>query len=322
MCGLLGLLCLSAAIDYHGYPYGAPLRGRSLNHGENGLWLRYTWYFGTHSAVEQAQLARQLRVRQVRYAYFHVRHIGSNGKLAFHHAAEAKTLTARLHHDCPGVRLIAWAYVSDTPPERAVRVTDHKTRRAMVAEAQWLVSDCGFDGVQWDVEPCPDGDAGFLALLRETRAALPAGKLLSTATPMWLPAGGLQTGWSDAYFTQVAATCDQVAVMCYDSGFYLPRAYVWLVRQQAVHVTQAAERGNPKCRVLLGVPTYGAGLPSHNPQAENLEMALRGVREGMAESRSDPSVFAGVSLFADYTTSAQDWQTYDALWLAPSPARP
>ena len=192
----------------------------------------------------------------------------------------------------------------------------------MVAEALWLVRDCGFDGVQWDVEPCPDGDTGFLALLRETRAALPPGKLLSTATPMWQPAALLQFGWSDAYFAQVAANCDQMAVMCYDSGFYTPRAYVWLVRQQAIHVTHAVAQGNPKCRVLLGVPTYGGGLSFHNPRAENLTMALRGVREGLADPGANVSVFAGVAPFADYTTSAQDWNTYKALWPAPDQSRP
>jgi spore germination protein YaaH len=212
------------------------------------------------------------------------------------------------------VKLIAWAYVSYGSSKSDVPLTDPKTRRAMIAEALWLVHDCGFDGVQWDVEPCADGDAGFLALMRETRAALPPDKLLSTATPMWAPAVLQQTGWSEAYFAQVAATCDQMAVMCYDSGYLTPRSYVWLVRQQAIHVTHAAGQGNPQCRVLLGVPTYGAGFFSHNPRAENLTMALRGVREGLADPGADLSVFAGIAPFADYTTSAQDWQTYATLW--------
>ncbi len=132
-----------------------------------------------------------------------------------------------------------------------------------------------------------------------------------------MPVALRKYGWGDAYFTQVAAGCDQIAVMCYDTGFYLPRAYVWLVRQQAIHVTRAVGEGNPKCRVLLGVPTYGAGLPSHNPHAENLAMALRGVREGLRDPGADLSVFAGVSLFADYTTSQQDWNTYQTFWLTP-----
>ena len=320
-CGLFFLACLCAAIDYWGYPYGAALPGHSFNRGENGLWLRYTWYFGKQNEAERRLLAHQLQERQIRYAYFHVRFIGKTGKLAFHYPNQAQTLTMEMHRDAPGVKSIAWVYVSYGTAKDEVHLTDAKTRQTMIAEALWLVQACGFDGVQWDVEPISDGDASFLALMRETRAALPPGKLLSTATAMWAPAALQQTGWSDTYFAQVAATCDQMAVMCYDSGYLTPRAYVWLVRQQAIHVTHAAGQGNPHGRVLLGVPTYGKGFFSHNPRAENLPMALRGVRAGLEDPAANASIFAGIAPFADYTTSAQDWQTYTTLWSAPTPQR-
>jgi hypothetical protein len=45
----LATCILFLCIDYFGYPYGTALRGRSFNIGRNGLWLRYTWYFGQHS---------------------------------------------------------------------------------------------------------------------------------------------------------------------------------------------------------------------------------------------------------------------------------
>ncbi len=131
---------------------------------------------------------------------------------------------------------------------------------------------------------------------------MPAGKLLSAAVPMWLPPPFQPWGWSEADFAEVAESCDQIAVMCYDSGIYLPRGYVWLLHQQAVHVTRAVARGNPRCRVLLGVPTYGSSGLSHNAWAESIRMALKGVREGLADGHAERSVFAGVALFADYTT--------------------
>lgn len=87
-------------------------------------------------------------------------------------------------------------------------------------------------------------------------------------------------------------------------------------------MTQAAGQSNPNCRVLLGVPTHSVGLPSHNLKAGNLTMALRGVREGLDDPGAAPSAFVGVSPFADYTTSAQDWHTYETLWRAPERSRP
>jgi len=104
-------------------------------------------------------------------------------------------------------------------------------------------------------------------------------------------------------------------VMCYDTGMLLPRAYVALTAQNVVHVTQAVARGNPRCQVLLGVPTYGKGLFSHNPRAENIANALRGARQGLADPRAHSEVFGGVALFADYTTDEREWETYHKLWL-------
>ena len=187
----------------------------------------------------------------------------------------------------------------------------------MVAEALWLVNVCGFDGVQWDYKVCPNEDKGFLSLMQETRAALPPGKTLSAAVPMWLPRPFERFGWSDHYFAQVAGTCDQIAVMSYDTGAYFPRSYVWLVHQQVVHVTKAVAQANPSCRVLIGVPTYGKGGFSHHAHAENIRMAIIGVREGLADPQANVSVFAGIAPFADYTTQPSNWQIYRIWRLQP-----
>ena len=185
----------------------------------------------------------------------------------------------------------------------------------MVAEALWLVRDCGFDGVQWDVEPLCGRRPRFSgAHAGDEGGALPETTCSPRPHRCGRPLRCNRRVGAMPIFAQVAATCDQMAVMCYDSGYLTPRAYVWLVRQQAIHVTHAARQGNPQCRVLLGVPTYGAGFFSHNPHAENLTMALRGVREGLADPGADLSVFAGIAPFADYTTSPQDWKTYATLW--------
>lgn len=315
--GAVVLLLFAACItlDYRAYPYGAAAGGKSFNKGENGLWLRYTWYFGEHSPAEISQLAENLRRRQIRYAYFHVRSINAQGRLAFHHAAEARRLNAALRREAPGVQSIAWVYVGNARGQGKVDLSVPAVRKAMIDEAIWLVKTCGFAGVQWDYEICDDGDQDFLTLLREARVALPPGKILSIASAVWMPAPLGKWGWSEKYFAEVARQCDQITVMSYDTGFYLPRSYVWLVGQQAQRIPRAVARANPHCRVLLGLPTYGPGFLSHNPRAENITMALRGVREGLAESGADNANFAGVALFADYTTGPDEWHTYENLWL-------
>jgi hypothetical protein len=319
IAGVVLLLTLAALVlDYFAYPYGAPLPSPSGNRGENGIWLRYTWYFGEHSADDLERLPRDLADRQVRYAYFHVRYIGKSGRLRFRYPENARRINARLHRDAPGVRSLAWVYIGNARGIGDADLSDPAFRRKAVAEAVWLVTACGFDGVQWDYEICEDGDRDLLALLYETRAALPPGKTLSVATALWSPQPfrAVGQGWGDAYFREIARRCDQIAVMGYDSGLYLPRAYVALMREQVIRVSRAATDANPTCRVLIGVPTYGPAGASHHPHAENLASALRGVAAGYTRlTPRERAVFAGVAPFADYTTDESEWAAYRNGWL-------
>ena len=311
---VLTLVVFVLAVDYWVYPYGAPMPGRTANIGENGLWLRYTWYFGEHSQADLDALPQELSENQIRYAYFHVRSTHHDGALTYHYPGSAIALTSTLHRTAPDVKLIAWVYAGNSRGMGLVDLSKPDVRRKMVAEARWLVTDCGFDGVQWDYEICQSGDQGLVNLLRETRAALPADKILSACTAIWLPDSGT-FGWTDEYFGEVAKNCDQMTVMAYDTAAYFPRAYVDVVRAQVVHISTDVGRANPKCRLLLGIPTYEEGTKSHNPHAENIEMALRGIRLGIADSSTDRGVIAGVAVFADYTTDAREWMEYRRSWL-------
>jgi len=313
---LLILLVLALAADYWLYPRWGAIGGQSGNAGDNGLWLRYRWYFGERTDEETAALAQQLEQREIRYAYFHVRYISREGKLRFREPDAARRLVEIVHREAPSVEAIAWIYAGNQRGRGEVDLSKPDVREAMVGEAVWLVEECTFDGIQWDYEVCLNGDPHFLSLMRETREALPEGRLLSAATPVWAPWPLVRRwGWSEAYFAQVAQTCDQVAVMCYDTGLYLPRAYVWLVRQQVTHVTRAVAGESPDCRVVLGLPTYGKDGVAHHAQAENIRLALKGVREGLGSPNADLSVFAGIAPFADYTTEPDEWTTYRELWL-------
>lgn len=310
------LLVLVAAIvaDYHLYPRLVRPHHPSANHGENGLWLRYTWYFGQKNDAEVRQLAADLCARQIRYAYFHVRLIDRNGMLVYHYPDQARRLVRTLHRLAPQVSVIAWVYAGNARAGGLVDLSNARQRANMVGEARWLTNTCGFDGVQWDYETCQDGEPGLPVLLRETRAALPAGALLGVAASPWLPWHRHGWGWSEGYFAQVARECDQIAVMCYDTGMHLPRAYTWLLGEECRRVLPAVAQANPRCRVLLGLPTYGRGVAAHNPHAENLRLALIGARDGLPSAGST-AAFAGVALFADYTTEADEWDTYVRLWL-------
>lgn len=308
--GLITLaLGIGATIDHLNYPWKAPITAPIGNTRENGLWLRYTHYFGEKRDDELITLANDLKKYDIRWAYFHVRFIKKDGTLNFRYPDKARKMLGTLRKTNPNVKALAWTYAGNGLGEGNVDLTNPTVRATMVKEAVWLCTECGFDGIQWDYEICPNGDPNLLKLLEETRAALPKGKTIAVCAPAWLPFGSL-LGWTEEYITQVSARCDQVQVMCYDTGFVTPRAYVWLTAQNVIRFTNAA---SPSCRIWLGVPTYGPGFRSHNPRSENLENSLRGAREGLAQAKH-PERFGGIAPFADYTTDDDEWRTYQKLW--------
>ena len=307
---LLGLaaLLVAVALDdalFPVYPRHAP----SLNQGENGLWLRYRWYLGEKSEADWAGLPELLSRNQIRCAYFHVREIDRDGSLIYHKLEGARRIVETVHAGAPDVKVIAWVYAGNARGNGEVELSRPEVRAKMIDEARWLTAECGFHGVQWDYEICPDGDPGFLALMRETRAALPD-IWLSTAVPMVAGRPWRRWRWSPEYFQQVAAYADDIGIMAYDSGWPLRRGYAALVKRQAAICPVLASRANPSCRVLIGVPTYEAGPRAHHPHAENLAMALAAVKGAGAHSS-----LAGVAIFADYTTDGQEWRLYRERWL-------
>ncbi|MCA9802247.1 MAG: hypothetical protein KC777_09685 [Cyanobacteria bacterium HKST-UBA02] len=307
------LALIFAIVDFACYPSRVSTRAPSANQGKNGLWLRYLWYFGKKSEKEKESLAARLKDNQIVYAYFHVRSTDAQGRLKFRYRENALALNQFIHDHAPGVRSIAWVYVPSRYGQNGVDLRSSKTRTNLVREADWLINDCGFDGIQWDYEFFPCGEPDFTRLLDETREKLGRDHLISVATPMWYPFTAW--GWSDGYFSEVASHCDQIAVMCYDSFYYFPRAYTWLVSQQAVHVTAAVARSASDCRVILGIPVYDGGTAGHISHSENIRTALVGVREGLAEPGAVESVFDGIAPFADYTMDNEEWRIYRESWL-------
>lgn len=314
LAAIAGVLLLLLAVADYAFYSQLPVGGQSFNRGQNANWLRDSWWRGIEKETV-ASLAARLKREQISTAYFHVRFIKQDGTLRFRgpeYSVRAKKFNAELQNRAPQIKSLAWIYVGNERGLTGVDLSSQSTRRAMIKEAIWLTKDCGFDGVQWDYEICDDGDENLLALLRETRAALPKGKIISVATPMWLPRGLESWGWSESYFARVAKECDEIVVMAYDSGLYFPRHYVWLMQQQAVRVPRAVRAGNANCRVLLGVPTYEDGGLSHHVHAENLRMAIKGARRG--GSTRDANLF-GLAIFADYTTDETKWKIWRELWL-------
>jgi len=299
---------LALFLDYALYPLGETSAPR-FDKGENAVWLSFDWAQGRASET-RVHLATRMEAGGVRDLYFHVRYIGKSGRLRFDVHDASRRLNAELRRDDPQLRRFAWVYVGNARGITGVDISQTAVRAHIADECAHLIRD-GFDGIHLDYEMCSNGDTEFLALLDAIRARI-GKRPLSIATPMWLPSILGAYGWSEDYFAQVGARCDQIAVMSYDSGLYFSRHYAWLVAQQCLRVPRALRQTN--CRVLIGVPTYKDGGLSHHVHAENLRVALRAVREGL-ENNPNASRVDGAAIFADYSTNAREWATWKRDWL-------
>src|SRR5574341_708681 len=91
----------------------------------------------------------------------------------------------------------------------------------------------------------------------------------------------------------------------------------WLVGRhcpwQAKHV---AEQVGDRVTVLIGVPTYTQGQSFS--WAENLRSAIRGTRRGLDRLHHQPSHPVGLAIYADWTTTSDEWALYQAAWVHPA----
>lgn len=298
---------LALVSDYFLYPLVVSTPSANYNTGENGLWLGSKWYHGKVTDADITALAKLLQKEQIRFAYFHTRDINKEGKLRYHSEPAAKKFVSMLHELAPGVKVIAWIGAVNAVNGGDVNLAKPAVREEMAKEAANLVRTCGYDGIQWDFEPCVDGNVDYLSLLRETRAQLPQGALLSQAIPHF---------WSNEYIEVNSKLCDQMALMAYDMGVFgiFPRTYVWAVRQNALRISIDIAHGGTACKLIVGVPTYDEA-PGHHVHAENIKLALIGVKQAPSDPACNRSAVAGVAPYAEWTTTADEWREYDRIWL-------
>jgi hypothetical protein len=194
-------------------------------------------------------------------------------------------------------------------------LADLTQRQRMAAECRGLIDE-GFDGVHVNVEPVGDGDVEFVALLRALRTAIGPEHTLSVSAirpgPMALP-GAPNFLWSPDYYARVGAVADQVVVMAYDTALPDANLYRRYVAWASGSVTRTLVGSGASARVLMGVPTYDPTGMMHRAGVETPANALLGVISGL-RGVGGGGTFEGVALYAEWTTDADEWATYERLW--------
>lgn len=284
----------------------------------NALWLQHGWMGADSWFTENKREAKKplfrnteklrefatlLKRNHVTDVYPHLCPVQNDGSLMPVDDRQTELFLSEVK----GVRVLPWigAPREDLDPQNAAR------RKAFVQSAATLLKKHPrLAGVHLNVEPWPDGNKEMLDLLDELRAALPKGKVISIAAypppTWWQPVP--EVHWDKDYFLQVAARCDQMAVMMYDTGIRSRKIYQAVMRDWTRDVLNWTSELNSPPQILLGVPVYDDDELYHRPGVENLETALLGIHAGLAEYANLPAHYQGVVIYSDWTMDSAEWQ--------------
>lgn len=295
------------------------------------------WTYEARSSDALVSLAARLRQNRIGTIYAWVSWLKTDGLWAGKRSgtnefsevkAQVIDFVKQLKLIYPEVKLYAWVSVPTNTLGIPARLGESTVQQAITDFSRAAIDELGFDGIALNVELIWDGDQDFLEILRRLRGGLPANVPVSVAVPPdWSPldvdipkppliAPG--TVWSKAYKQNVALLADQIAVMAYNSGLGSPEDYAeWVAYQVKVYADALRELGTGT-QLLIGIPTYEAELPAHDPAVENVVSAVQGVRLALEQDRSLAAIVQGLAIYAEWETDSSEWNDFTNFWVNPS----
>lgn len=312
---LLLAVVAAAALLRESPPDRAP---HPFNHDRNAAWLEHRWLTQVQPRQAIEAKVRGLARHGVLYVFPHLIPFERSGRLPPHEREQMRAFLETARAVAPRIQVLPWVGGLRLGYRRTragtIDLADLGQRQRIVAECRGLLDE-GFDGVHLNIEPVPNGDDDFLALLRALRPAMGERGVLSVSAtrlaPMAVPTFD-RFVWTGAYYARVAAVADQVVVMAYDTALPSPRLYRRYVSYASKASTRVLEPIT-HARVLIGVPTYDATGLMHRPGVETLENALLGIVAGL-RGAGGGGTFEGVALYAEWTTTPEEWSTYERVW--------
>jgi hypothetical protein len=311
----MALLTLLCAAGYAVWSPGRDVRDGRHDRGRNAVWLQHGWlgddgWFERNGKRDRIThfrnpdtirvLSDRLRTHRITDLFPHLCPSDPDGRIPPIDAPQA----GQFLHEFRTFRVMPWIggiLNSSAFPD------DARWRKAFATSARdLLTAHPGFAGVHINIEPCPSGNTGFLALLDDLRASLPPGKALSVAAypppTRWHPHP--EVHWDEAYYREVARRADQLAVMMYDTSLRLEKPYRHLM---ASWTNEALDWSAPS-QVLLGLPAYDdAGSGYHHPDVENLRSGLSGIHAGLARRDPLPANYQGIAIYSEWEMDESEW---------------
>lgn len=292
----------------------------------NGLWIGTEWTHDAQTPESIAPLVQRLQAHKMGTVYAWVSWLQEDATWrGAENFTKVRAFASQFKEADPQATLYGWVSFPVDLGDGKSRLEDEDLQQSIADFSASIVNELGYDGVFLNVEPVWDGDEAFLSLLRKVRASIGENVPLAVAVPPdWSPEdAGIPvpplivpgTVWSKEYKQSVALLADQLVVMAYNSGLSTPADYEeWLAYQVNVFAKAVSELGEGT-KIVIGVPTYDAEPPGHDPAVENVSTALQGYRLGLAQAGDAAAFVEGIALYADWETDDTEWAQLDT-WLA------
>jgi len=303
------------------------VRNNTLATQPNALWLGTEWTYADHSDAEIADLVKKLRDRQIGTVYAYVSYLQFNGTWRNEDKFDKVTAFAKQFETAyPEGHLYGLIGVPTSDAAHPPRLSDVTLQQQVADLSKRVINDFGYQGIFIDAEPVWDGDQDFLALLRGIRAAVGIKVPISAAVPPdWSPSNPtipvpplIQPGteWKKEYKQSVALLVDHMAIMVFNSGLSSAADYSQWVAYQVKTFALAIAELNTNTDLLIGIPTFDAEPPGHDPAIENIDSAVQGVNDGLKQAGTAASYVKGLAVYADWTTDDTEWADFQKAWVA------
>lgn len=309
------------------------LRNRAPGIDPNALWVGTEWTYEARSEDDVQALAERLREHRIGTLYAWVSVLkpddtwaGVTGTDEFEEVREqVRAFVEQFKRVDPEANLYGWVRVPPNTLGIEPRLGDDAVRQAVADFSESVVGELGFDGVFIDVEQVGNGDADFLGVLRQVRATIGPDVPLAVAVPPdWSPlVPGIPTPpliepgteWSKEYKQSVAILADQMVVTAYNSSLQSATDYSEWMAYQVEAFASAVGELDTGTQLMIGVPTYEAEPPGHDPAVENIPSALEGVKLGLEEAGDFARFVRGVAIYAEWETDETEWEQFRSAWV-------
>lgn len=301
----------------------------------NGLWLGTELTYGLDEDATVEDLVAQLREHEIGTVYAWVSWLKDDltwggWRDGLDEFTEMQPTVMAFVEDFkaqyPESLLYGWVSV----PANIHDLNDNGVRTAVADFSKRVVDEMNFDGVFLNIEPVWNNDTAFLTLLGQVREAVGPNVLISAAIPPdWSPIGAgipvpplIQPGtvWDERYKQSVALLVDELAVMAYNSGLDDAADYSeWVAYQVETYANAVAALdtgAGAGAHIMVGVPTYPAEPPGHDPAVENVATAAQGVRLGIEQAGDNAVYVQGAAIYAAWETDSSEWTQFRQSWVA------